>query len=126
VFDPALTTARDRIRFALQDVSDSAPLIPDTTLDALVDLWGEAEGGAQAADALASRYQNKPGRVALPGGLTVAWADRVAGWRETANRLRAYGPAGTGTLNATAGVVGVGSVAYAPDPYAFADDEATG
>lgn len=90
-FDPALTTDRDRMRDALDDISDAAPFVPDATYDAyLADAGGDWRYAAAAlARRLASRALNSPSSFSLPGDISVSWNDRAAAWLKIAAALEA-------------------------------------
>lgn len=78
-----LTTAISRVRRAVGDTA-SPGLIPDETITAYVNLYGEAGAIRAVAGALAAEYAQKPGSVTLPSGLSVSWAQRVTHWRAVA------------------------------------------
>lgn len=85
-FDPALTTAKDRIRFALGDTGTTSLLVPggEATYAALLGLSSdEAAVYRTAAGSLANYYSNQPNSVG-GGGESVSWADRAAHWRRIA------------------------------------------
>jgi hypothetical protein len=90
-YSPSLTTATDRVRFAVYDVNDAAPLLPVQTYTALLTLYdgSEARATVAAAEALIARYAQEPDKVEIPGAVKVEWASRLQSWRAIANGLRA-------------------------------------
>jgi hypothetical protein len=86
-----LADATSRVRFAVQDVSDTAPLLAEETYTALLSLYdgSEARATVAAAEALLVQYAQQPDKVEIPGAVKVEWAHRLASWRAIANGLRA-------------------------------------
>lgn len=85
-YDASLSTAKDRIRFALGDTGATSLLVPggETTYAALLALSSdEAAVYRTAAGSLANYYSNQPNSVG-GGGESVSWADRAAHWRAIA------------------------------------------
>ena len=99
-FDPALTTARDRMRFDLGDTNVSAtkaagadPLqipVDDAVYDGVLARRGGDErlSTIDMADALVNRYAQEPSKADLPSGEAAEWANRLGGWRALSSRLR--------------------------------------
>jgi hypothetical protein len=107
-----LPTAKDRMRHRLGDVDMAAPLETDETYTAMLAHYqglgydagvAEALAIATMAEALATRFAQKPGAVALPNGMNVQWSQRVATWLALA-----------ATLRRELGVAQVSGVAVAP------------
>lgn len=89
-FNAALSSQRDRLRFALGDTDTEAPLLPDETYDAALEQQGSYPlAGALLAEALAARYAQEPDSVAISGELTVSWRVRVQTWLGLAAKWRA-------------------------------------
>lgn len=92
-YDELLSTPVDRARHALglTNVRTAAAAIySDEHIEAVLDQAASfAAGIAQLADALARQYAQKPDSVRLPSGMMVGWKERVTGWRELADRMRA-------------------------------------
>jgi hypothetical protein len=85
-YDPALTTAKDRIRFALGDTGSTSLLVPggEATYAALLALSSdEAAVYRTAAGSLANYYSNQPNSISSSGD-SLSWADRAAHWRKIA------------------------------------------
>lgn len=89
-FDPALTTAIDRMRDALGDVNDAAPYKPDATYTAYLATNGNDERKATIAlaEAMIVQYGLEPDEVVVENGETTKWADKVKVWRDLVARLR--------------------------------------
>lgn len=87
-FVNTLPTAKDRMRFALGDVAVAAPLEQDETYAATLTLYGEELGTAVMAEALASRYAQKPDSLSDDSG-SISWRERVKTWLALATRIRA-------------------------------------
>lgn len=96
-FNPALATRLDRARLLLGDtgtIKDSGGdplwLLDNATIDALIQAEGFAEGVAQAAEALITRFAQEPDELTEEGdrGLSLKWTERVSAWRELAARMR--------------------------------------
>lgn len=110
-FDSTLPTPRDRARLALGDTGflkdeagDQIWLLPNETLDALLD-QGYEIGVADAAEALVSQFAQLPTKLGEDEGLNQEWGERIAAWKALASRMRSARP--TNTPQATVG----GSVA---------------
>lgn len=95
-FDPALSKPEDKIRRAVGDVSDTAPIMDEATYVAAYALADSdlKRATIQAAEWLISAVGSDPTKVAVEGAVTVEWsaterANRLAGWRNLANALRA-------------------------------------
>ncbi|OJW05789.1 MAG: hypothetical protein BGO39_05015 [Chloroflexi bacterium 54-19] len=86
-YDSQLPTAKDRMRHSLGDIDMTAPLRDDETYAAILTKYGETEGTAVMAEALAAEYAQQPDQV-TDDGTTVTWRDRVKTWLELAARLR--------------------------------------
>ena len=85
-----MVDAQSRVRFAVQDVDDAAPLLPEATYLALLSLYSNVEARATvaAAEALLMKYAQQPDSVEITGALKVEWTSRLASWRAIANGLR--------------------------------------
>lgn len=90
VFDPALSKPEDRIRRALGDVSDSAPLMPEATYVAALALNDDdvKRATVQAVEWLIVQVAQDPNKVEVTGAVKVEWSERIAAWRTLANSLR--------------------------------------
>lgn len=90
-FDPALSKPEDRIRRALGDVSDSAPLMPEATYTAALALNDNdlKRATVQATEWLIVQVAQDPDKVEVTGAVKVEWSERIAAWRTLANGLRA-------------------------------------
>lgn len=90
-YSDTLATPVDRIRFAVQDTDDAAPLLTENTYAALYDLYDDSEPRATvaAAEALIAKFAREPDTVEITGAVKVAWKYRLDAWRELANGLRA-------------------------------------
>jgi hypothetical protein len=90
------TSPKDRARDILGDKGDlinpedgsAIWLRTDEEIQALIDLFGFAEGVAQCAEALASRYAQEPDQYQDEAGMVVRWSFKVATWQALAARLR--------------------------------------
>lgn len=91
VYSPTLADATSRIRFAVQDISDTAPLIPEQTYTALLALYNgvEARATVAAAEALIAQISRDPDKLEITGALKLEWANRLGVLRGIANGLRA-------------------------------------
>lgn len=94
-YDPGLSTATDRIRFAVQDIDDAAPLLATATYTALLARYtatdaatAEDRATVAAAEALLVKFAQSPDSVEVTGAVKVAWKYRLEAWRELANGLR--------------------------------------
>ncbi len=89
-YNPALPTARDRLRFALGDTQ--APpdeLLPDATYDATLTTFGgdEKQATLVLAEGLLARYALEPDSVD-DEGQKASWKFRLSQWTMKANQLR--------------------------------------
>ena len=86
-YNPALPTARDRLRWALGDTDAEEPLMDDVTYNAVLTANGQDEALSKIsiAAALVAQYSREPDRVRKDDGTEVSWKDRLAGWRAIAN-----------------------------------------
>jgi hypothetical protein len=110
-FDPALTTSRDRARFALGDKhSDTEageieePLLQDSTIDAMIAQFGYREGLAQLAEGLVAEFAQMPDSI-TDDTLRMQWSSRLETWRKLAADTRAgvaSTPGTTRTANGSA------------------------
>lgn len=98
------TSTLYRARFQLGDTNEASPLLDDDEISAMVDVYGYAEGVAQLADGLASRYAQDPDEYEDEGGVRVRWNQKIKVWQDLARRLRA-GIALANQPTATAGPV---------------------
>lgn len=99
-FDPALPTARDRMRFDLADTDvnrakaeTADPLtlpVDDAIYDGVLARRGNDERLAliDLADALYSRYAQEPSRAEISNVESAEWKNRLDGWKALATRLR--------------------------------------
>lgn len=77
-YDDTLPTDKDQVRMYLGD-TQSTELLTDAHINAVLTLVGSVSSAVVIlARELLARFANKPARVTLPNGLSVAW-DR-AGW----------------------------------------------
>ena len=112
-YDEALPTARDRIRLSLGDTDGLDPLLQDETIDAAFDQYeplgdtAEAITTAFLARSLAARFGRSPSSLAIPGGPTLSYGDRVKSWLETANKMEAAAGRSPGDVSG-AGYSGLG------------------
>lgn len=90
-FNPALTSATDRVRFDVGDYNDAAPIIPEAVYTATLARYGadEARATVAMAEALIVRVAQDPDKVEVTGAVKVEWSQRIAAWRALANGLRA-------------------------------------
>lgn len=86
-FTNTLPTAKDRMRYQLGDVNVAVPLEQDETYAANLTLYGEELGTAVMAEALASRYAQKPDSISDDSG-SITWRERVKTWLALATRIR--------------------------------------
>jgi len=96
-YDETLSTARDRVRFALGDTNEATPLLTDETIDARLAISTEAETVAFLASGLAVQLGRQPERVTLPNGLSVSYS-RADALRTAATTARSS----AGTTRSTA------------------------
>lgn len=128
-FDPALSTARDRLRFALGDtnvsatksVADALALPADDAIyDGVLSYHGndERKAGIALADALIARYSQEPTKVNLTNVEQAEWVGRLQAWRDYAGRMRAevasVAATSTGTTVVTQRANGAGRSEYTP------------
>jgi hypothetical protein len=95
-----LTTALDRVRDALGDTSETAPLRSDERIEAAllragttaeaetVNAAAENAAVAAIASSIASEYRNKITSFGESGGVSVNWGDRAARWDKFAADVR--------------------------------------
>jgi hypothetical protein len=95
-YDPALATARDRLRRELGDVGtlkddagESLYLIPDATYDAMLSQHGYNESLARLAEGLAAEKAQEPVEYDDEARVRVRWTDRIKTWLAIADRARA-------------------------------------
>jgi hypothetical protein len=85
-------TAVDDLNLAralLGDTSnDSAELLTDDHIGAVLTLYGYNAGVAFLADELAIRYAQQPDRVTFESGASFSWSARVGAWRSMASIMR--------------------------------------
>lgn len=101
-YDSELSTPRDRARRRLGDVGrlrDSAGeviwLMPNETIDALIEREGFGEALAIAADSLRAEYASEPDVFEDESGVRVEWKSRFDAWRDLAKQMRASRQAGS-------------------------------
>lgn len=89
-YDPTLADATSRVRFALGDISDTAPLLAEATYTALITRYDDSEARATvaAAETLIALTAQSPDKLEITGALKLEWANRLAVWRSIANGLR--------------------------------------
>lgn len=100
-FDPALTSARDRMRFDLGDTNvglvkpaGTDPLqlpVDDAVYAGVLARRGDNERLAtiDLGEALIAKYAQLETRAAVEGVESAEWGNRLAAWRATVARLRA-------------------------------------
>ncbi len=83
-----LSTDRDRVRFALGDVTSSDPLFTDAEIDGALTTYGSVSASAaMLADGQAAKYAR---RVTMSiDGASVNYSDLAKQWRDLAARIRA-------------------------------------
>ena len=82
-YDPTLPTDKDYVRFVLGDTDTTAELLPDAQILAVLSTTSRNGTVALLAQGLAARYAQQPTSVSV-SGKSVAWAERVAYWRDLA------------------------------------------
>jgi hypothetical protein len=100
-FNPALLTARDRIRSRIDDADVGNEFFPDATYDARItqyasDTNGEALALRVMALTLITKLSRKPTRAQLGDGVGFEWAERIRALREVVfecDQLLGLGPA---------------------------------
>jgi hypothetical protein len=107
-FNPALSTAKDRVRFIVGDIDMAAPEVQDETIGALLTSNSADENLAalNVADYLILFYGRQPDSVEVTGAVKVAWKYRLAALEQIAARLRAI----TGAPGAAATTVQGGTL----------------
>lgn len=120
-YDSTLPTNRDKARMILGDISNdsAAELALDAHYDVIINtLYPTSFVSAiiSLADEFAAVAAQKPSSVALPGGLSVSWGNRLKYWTELALRLRS-----TGSIVGIYTAFGLPNVRN--DGYAIADAE---
>lgn len=92
----------NKAREALGDTSnDSAELLTDDHISAVLTEQGYNLGVALLAEELAATFARRVGSVRLPSGLAVSWTDRVTNWRRTAAEYRGLAARGAGIVPLT-------------------------
>ena len=88
-YGSGLSTALDRIRFALGDTDETLAMLPDETILGALDVNGSDERRAtiSLAEGLMARYAREPDDVTTEGR-AISWRDRLAAWRSLVGRLR--------------------------------------
>lgn len=76
-YDDTLPTDKDKARAALGDTNDSAELLTDGHINAVLGLYGFNGGLVFLANELTAFFGRKPDRVTLPNGLSVSWGKRT-------------------------------------------------
>lgn len=88
-YDDTATDDLNLARALLGDTSnDSAELLTDDHIGAVLTLYGYNAGVAFLADELAIRFAQQPDRVSLPGDLSFSWSARVVAWKALAVLMR--------------------------------------
>jgi hypothetical protein len=77
-----------RARFQLGDTDHTNPLVDDDEINALITVYGYAEGVAQVADGLVSKFAQEPDEYEDEGGVKVKWGQKIKVWQDLARRLR--------------------------------------
>lgn len=93
-FDPMLASALDRVRLSLGDTDETAPLLEDETITAMLAHQGndEAKATIALASALIVRFAQEPDKVTLAGDEgAVQWNSRLKGWQALIARLESEG-----------------------------------
>lgn len=83
------TSSLYRARFQLGDTDSARPLLQDAEITGMIAVYGDAEGVAQLADGLVSKYAQEPDEYEDEGGVKVKWSYKVKIWQDLAKRLRA-------------------------------------
>lgn len=81
-----------RARFALGDsgfTTEDEALLQDEEIEALIEMYGYAEGVAQCCDALVTRFAQDPDEHEDEGKVRAKWTERIKAWKDLAKRLRA-------------------------------------
>lgn len=88
-YGSGLSTALDRIRFALGDTDETLAMLPDETILGALGVNGSDERRAtiSLAEGLMARYAREPDDVKTEGR-AISWKDRLAAWRSLVARLR--------------------------------------
>ena len=88
-YGSGLSTALDRIRFALGDTDVTLVMLSDAMIQGALDVNGSDERRATItlAEGLMARYAREPDDVTTEG-LKISWKDRLAAWRSLVARLR--------------------------------------
>lgn len=81
-------TFRDRVRAIMQDTDESNEYLPDAEYDDFIDVFGEQEGAAQIATAIATQNARKITKFAQTGDISVEWRERVEHFRWLASGIR--------------------------------------
>jgi hypothetical protein len=68
-------------------------------MDAVLALYSYNAAVAFMAEGLAARFAQKVSSVALPGGLSAAWSERVKYWTGLAERMRNGGVTSSGAFS---------------------------
>jgi hypothetical protein len=96
-YDPTLPTDRDHIRLALGDTDTAAPLIIDSTIDAMLLEYAYLEALALLADALIAEFGQMPDRYSDQQGVALQWTGRLESWARVATNARTGKIAAPGT-----------------------------
>ncbi len=87
-FDPALSSMRDKIRLLLGDTDTENALLQDATIDAALVDYSYRKAVILLAQSLIAIAGQQPSDYSESGGVTLRWADRVAGWRSVIELVR--------------------------------------
>lgn len=93
-YDPTFSASpwRDTLRCLLQETVDDEVTLRDSEMDGFRLLFGDTEGAAKCAEALAMKFNREPQRVVdARGGTAVSWVNRANEFRELAESIRAKG-----------------------------------
>lgn len=98
-FDPALSTARDKVRLALGDTDTNDQQIPDESIAAMLAAYGDDVGAASVAlaESLAAKYARLASDISVDGA-SFDYSALVENYRQIATRLRVAGGEGSGAL----------------------------
>lgn len=95
-YNPALTTARDRLRAHLGDTDVANELLPDATYDAVLTTENQNEAKAELALArmLLARFSQMPDTFEI-GGTRLSFKVLLSGWKAAIDRLAPATQSGT-------------------------------
>jgi len=107
-YNDALLTDKDKVRASLGDTDMASPLMSDEHITAVLVVEGSIMATVeQLAHELVARFGRQPVTIAA-GDVRVDYSERLAVWRELANRNTTAGSgSGWGAIPATYGAVAV-------------------